>query len=320
MEKLKKSFGSLFVKLLIMAFALSFFSVAFAKMKIIVVSHGTAADPFWSVAKNGVAQAEKDFRRSAGLRVFYRAPATFDMVEMSRLIDQAVAEKPDGLVVTIPDANALGPAIRNAVKAGIPVISMNSGSDDYEKLGVLIHVGQTEYEAGLGAGKRMKALGGKKAIVINHEVGNVALDLRADGFKKGMGGRVEVVGVSKDPNEIKAAVSARLRKDGNIDSVLALGPDAAHPTYDAIKELGKLGSIKLASFDLSPQLLQAATKKEVVFLIDQQQYLQGYLPIAILVQHVKFNTMPSGVVQTGPGFVTPDNAAKVIALAKKGYR
>lgn len=320
MEKLKKSFGSLFVKLLIMAFALSFFSVAFAKMKIIVVSHGTAADPFWSVAKNGVAQAEKDFRRSAGLRVFYRAPATFDMVEMSRLINQAVAEKPDGLVVTIPDANALGPAIRNAVKAGIPVISMNSGSDDYEKLGVLIHVGQTEYEAGLGAGKRMKALGGKKAIVINHEVGNVALDLRADGFKKGMGGRVEVVGVSKDPNEIKAAVSARLRKDGKIDSVLALGPDAAHPTYDAIKELGKLGSIKLASFDLSPPLLQAATKKEVVFLIDQQQYLQGYLPIAILVQHVKFNTMPSGVVQTGPGFVTPDNAAKVIALAKKGYR
>ena len=153
-------------------------------MRVVVVTHGQASDPFWSVVKNGVDYAAKTF----GITVEYRAPDTFDMVKMAQLIDAAVASHPDGLVVSIPDASALGDSIKNAVAAGIPVISMNSGSDVYEKLGVLVHVGQTEFEAGLGGGKRMAAAGVKKAICINQEVGNVALDTRCDGFKKGLGG------------------------------------------------------------------------------------------------------------------------------------
>ena len=99
---------------------------------------------FWSVAANGVDAAAEDM----GVEVEYQAPATFDMVAMSELIDAAVASQPDGLVVSIPDADALGPSIQAAVDAGIPVISMNSGSDVFRDLGVLVHVGQTEFEAG----------------------------------------------------------------------------------------------------------------------------------------------------------------------------
>src|SRR5262249_39410566 len=120
-------------------------------LRFVVVSHGQASDPFWSVVKNGVDQAAKDM----GVKVEYQAPDKFDMVAMSQLIDAAVASKPDGLVVSIPDANALGPSIKKAVAAGIPVISMNSGSDVAKSLGLLTHVGQTEYEAGLGGGERM---------------------------------------------------------------------------------------------------------------------------------------------------------------------
>ncbi|HEV8165886.1 MAG TPA: substrate-binding domain-containing protein, partial [Actinomycetota bacterium] len=68
-------------------------------LKISVVTHGQASDPFWSVVKNGVDAAAKD----TGNTVNYQAPQTFDMVEMSRLIDAAVATKPDGLVISIPD-------------------------------------------------------------------------------------------------------------------------------------------------------------------------------------------------------------------------
>ncbi len=107
---------------------------------------------------------------------------------MAQLIDAAVASQPDGLVVSIPDAEALGDSIKNAVASGIPVVSMNSGSDVYEELGVLVHVGQTEYEAGLGAGKKMKAAGVTKALCVNQEVGNVALDLRCQGFTDGLEG------------------------------------------------------------------------------------------------------------------------------------
>ena len=146
-------------------------SVSALAVDIIVVSHGQANDPFWSVAKNGVDAGCKDM----GVSCKYTAPATFDMVEMAKLIDNAVSQKPKGIVITLPDAAALGKSVKAAIAAGIPVISMNSGSDDYASLGISAHVGQTEFEAGVGGGQKMKAAGGKKALCVNHEVGNVAL-------------------------------------------------------------------------------------------------------------------------------------------------
>src|SRR5260370_471915 len=108
------------------------------------------------------------------------------MVAIAQLINASVSSKPDGLVVSIPDADALGKSIGAAVKAGIPVISMNSGSDDSKKLGCLMHVGQEEYVAGKGAGEKMKAEGVKKAVCVNQEAGNAALDGRAKGLKQGI--------------------------------------------------------------------------------------------------------------------------------------
>src|SRR6478672_13684262 len=110
-------------------------------LRFVVVTHGQASDPFWSVVKNGVDQAAKDM----GVNVQDQAPDKFDMVAMSSLIDAAVATKPDGLVVSIPDAAALSPSIKKAIAAGIPVISINSGSDVAKSLGILTHIGQTEY-------------------------------------------------------------------------------------------------------------------------------------------------------------------------------
>src|SRR5438067_1016692 len=147
--------------------------------RFVVVTHGQASDPFWSVVKNGVDAAAKDL----GVNVEYQAPGRFDMVAMSQLIDAAVASNPDGLVVSIPDADALGPAIRRAVAAGIPVISMNSGSDVAQQLGILTHVGQTEFEAGQGGGTQMAIAGVKHALSVNQEVGNGAPDRRCNGFK-----------------------------------------------------------------------------------------------------------------------------------------
>ncbi|MGI9510228.1 MAG: substrate-binding domain-containing protein, partial [Geminicoccaceae bacterium] len=162
---------------------------------IIVVSHGQASDPFWSVVKNGVERAAKD----TGSNVDYRAPETFDMVAMSQLIDAAVNQEPDGLIVSMPDADALGPSVEKAVAAGIPVISMNSGSDVAKELGALLHVGQSEYDAGKIAGAKMAELGGSKGLCINHEVGNVSLDDRCAGFTEGFGGEVTILPTTNDP-------------------------------------------------------------------------------------------------------------------------
>ena len=284
--------------------------------RFVVVVHGQAADPFWPVVKNGVDEAQK----TTGATVEYRAPATFDMVEMAQLIDAAVASNPDGLVVSVPDAAALGDSIKNAVASGVPVISMNSGSDVREQLGILVHVGQTEFEAGEGGGKQMKAAGVTKAICVNQEVGNVALDLRCEGFAKGLGGEVEVVAVSMDPTEIQSAVKAQFAANADIGGVLALGPSAAEPTLAALDELDMLDKVKFGTFDLSPGVLEAIRDGKMMFAIDQQQFLQGYLPIELLNLYHKYGLMPAGTVMTGPGFVTKDTAAQVIELSAQGIR
>ena len=285
-------------------------------MRFVVVSHGQASDPFWSVVKNGVDTAAKDL----GVTVDYNAPGTYNMVQMGQLIDAAVASQPDGLVVSIPDAEALGDSIRNAVASGIPVISMNSGSDVYESLGVLVHVGQTEYEAGLGAGKKMKAAGVTNALCVNQEVGNVALDLRCQGFTDGLEGTVNVLAVSMDPTEIGNAVKGALSSNADVNGVLALGPAAAEPTLAALEEVEMLDKVKFGTFDLSPTVLKAIADGKMMFAIDQQQFLQGYLPIQFLRLYKLYGVMPAGTVMTGPGFVTKDNAAQVIELSKQGIR
>ena len=283
---------------------------------IIVVAHGQANDPFWSVVKNGAAKAGEH----TGATVDFRSPETFDMVAMSQLIDAAVNQQPDGLVVSIPDADALGPSIRRAVDAGIPVISMNSGSDVAADLGALLHVGQSEFDAGVAAGERLAEMGGTKAICVNQEVGNVSLDQRCEGFAQGFGQTVTVVPTANDPTEVQSKIRAALESDPEVDTVLGLGASlVGEPAVAAVEALGR-DDVMIASFDLSAGFLQAVADGKAAFAIDQQQYLQGYLPVTFLALNATYGLMPGGDVPSGPNLVTQDSAAQVIELSAQGIR
>ena len=295
-----------------------------SNLKFYVITHGQASDPFWSVVKKGVDQAGKDM----GVQVVYEAPAsaTFDVVAMAHLIDSAVAAHPAGLVVSIPDPSGLGPSIKAAVAAGIPVISINSGSDVARSLGVLVHIGQTEEQAGIGGGQKMGVAGVKHALCVNQEVGNAALTLRCKGFEEGLsqtdGGTVKVIGVNlSNPTQTQQTIEAALQHDPSIDGIMTLGPTGATPALKALQDLNKTGQIKLATFDLSSDVLQAIKNGQMLFAIDQQQYLQGYLPIVLLTLYkTNLNTIANDVLQTGPGFVTPANVTQVIQLTAQGTR
>lgn len=318
---MKRLFGLLLIVLLAVA---AFGPVAAQEgrpYRIVVVTHGQASDPFWSVVKNGVDQAAADL----GVTVEYQAPGTFDMVAMSQLIDGVVATDPDGLVVSIPDADALGPSVQAAVAAGIPVISINSGSDVAEEFGVLAHIGQTEYEAGYGGGQRLAAAGATKAYCVNHEVGNIGLDQRCEGLADAMaeaGGTVDVLAVDlADPTGSANRIAAALTADETYDALLTLGPGSALPALQALEDEGLLGEILLATFDLSPEVLEAIRDGNMLFAIDQQQYLQGYLPIVYLTLYLEnLNTPGNILVPTGPGFVTQETAEQVIEYAARGTR
>jgi simple sugar transport system substrate-binding protein len=293
-----------------------------ADIKIEIVTHGQAQDGFWGVVRNGVKAGAADM----GVTATYNAPTQeSDMPGMSALIDAAVAKKPTGLVVSIPNADALSPSIKKAVAAGIAVVSMNSGSDVFKGLGILAHVGQTELQAGIGAGERFKAAGVKNPRCFNQEVGNQALTLRCNGFFQGLGvdGKDKILtGKISDPTGMQATIAAAIQSDPTIDGILTLGPSVANPALAAVTASGK--TIHLATFDLSADVLTAIKDGKMDFAIDQQQFLQGYLPIVILTNYAETGNLPTGdgtgLIMTGPGFVTKDNAANVIALAAKGLR
>jgi len=287
-----------------------------------VVTHGQASDPFWSVVKNGVDQAAKD----QGVSVNYSAPDTFDMVKMSQLIDAAVAKKPNGLVVSLPDYDALKGSLQKARDAGIPIITINSWSDHYKDVGAITHVGQDENFAGQAAGKKLADAGAKKVICINQEVGNAGLDARCNGAKGSIttaGGSLEVVQVDlKDAAGAQNTIKAKLQSDPSIDTILALGPTGSAPALAAVKDLNETVKIKLATFDLSSDVLDAISNGDMMFAVDQQQYLQGYLGVTFMALNAKnLNEVGGGLpVATGPSFVEKSTAAKVKDLTSKGTR
>lgn len=287
-----------------------------------VVTHGQASDSFWSVVKHGVTDAAKD----TGATVNYSAPDTFDMVKMSQLIDAAVAKKPSGLIVSLPDYAALKDALKRASDAGIPIMTINSGSDHYLDVGAITHIGQDETIAGQAAGKRLTDAGAKHVICINQEVGNAGLDARCNGAKKSIeaaGGKLDVVQVDlKDAAGAQNTIQAKVQSDSSINGVLALGPTGASPALAALKALNKNGQIKLATFDLNSDVLDAIVAGDMLFAVDQQQYEQGYLAVVAMNLYVKnLDTIGGGMpVLTGPGFVTKDNATKIKALAAAGTR
>ncbi|KGJ06854.1 simple sugar transport system substrate-binding protein [Paracoccus halophilus] len=284
--------------------------------EIIVVAHGQANDPFWSVVKNGAAKAGED----TGANVDFRSPETFDMVQMSQLIDAAVNQEPDGLVVSIPDADALGPSIRRAVEAGIPVISMNSGGDVARDLGAQLHVGQSEYDAGKAAGAKLAEMGATKAICVNQEVGNVALDQRCAGFAEGFGNPVAVIPTQNDPTEVQSKVRAALESDPDVNAVLSLNATlVGEPSVAAVQALGR-DDVRIATFDMSAGFLEAVAEGKAAFAIDQQQFLQGYLPVVFLALHAQYGLMPGGDVPSGPNLITGDKAAQVVELSAQGIR
>ncbi|MDH2433061.1 sugar ABC transporter substrate-binding protein [Pokkaliibacter sp. MBI-7] len=284
---------------------------------IIVVTHGQASDPFWSIVKNGVTQAGKDYQ----VKVDYRAPETFDMVAMGQLIEAAVNQHPAGLVVSDPDPEALGPAIRKAIAAGIPVISINSGLNAAASLGIKLHVGQEELTAGRAVGEALKQQGARNAICVNQEVGNVALDQRCEGVSAGFGSAVKVLPTTTDPAEVEAKIRATLSADPSIDAVVGLSaPLVGEPAVAAVQALGLNGKVRVASFDLSANFLKDIVAGKAEFAVDQQPFLQGYLPVSFLALNARYGTLPAGNVPSGPSLVTKANAAQVIELSAKGIR
>jgi simple sugar transport system substrate-binding protein len=235
-------------------------------------------------------------------------------------MDAAIASQPSGIAMTIVDPDALAGSAREAANEGIPVVVLNTGQPLWEEVGAITYVGQTEFDAGLEAGKRMAEEGVQNALCVNQEQGNVALEERCAGFTEGLGGNVRELAVQGvDPTAAENSIKTALRNDPDLDGMLTLGPQGALPALQAL-ESGGNEDLMFATFDLAPQVLNAVRDGKILFAIDQQQFLQGYLPVVFLTTYAQYGVTPVNEVATGPRFVTQKEAEDVIELTKQGVR
>jgi simple sugar transport system substrate-binding protein len=289
-----------------------------ATIKVAVVTHGDTGS-FWSVFKKGVDQAKKDLKgRGVSVTQVY---ADNNVPKQVAGINAAIAGGAKVIATSVPDASALRDPLKKAASKGIEIITVNSGLGAFDSLSTyMVHVGQTETIAGKGAGKQFKKAGSKKVLIVIHEASNSGLQQRATGVKAVLGGsKVKVITIpdaKKDIPGTKAKVKAAFNADKSLDSLLGLDPDVTIPLISSVPSKTKIGT-----FDVGGSIKQIQQGK-MLFAIDQQQYLQGYLPVVFAVLFVtNLNTVGNGApVLTGPGIINKANAAKVAALAAKGTR
>ena len=290
---------------------------------IIGVFHADVSNSFSSVVKKGVEQAGDDLN----VKVEFVGPDKFDVVAEGELIKAAIAKKPDGLFVSLPDCDALKGPVQAAIKAGIPVMSFNSGASCFRDVGSLVHVAEDGLQAGKGAGERLVKLGAKNVICLNHEVGNAILEDRCKGIAEALqaaGGKSTIVPTSlADPSVTQGAIEAAFLKDKTIDGIGGeWGGGPSPPVIDqTLTKMGLQGKVVVSYFDPGLDTLPLVKEGKIAFMTSQVPFNQGYLPVSFLASYIRYGVLPGGppgVVNNGGFFITKDNVDQIMALVKQG--
>lgn len=303
------------MKKLLMAAAIgmALSTAAQAAERFVAITHDNGVTSWWAPMIKGAQDAAKE----VGATLEYVPTPSGDMADMAKHIESAAATNPDGILVSLPNPGTEGPAIKAVVAAGIPVVTFNSGEEAAKALGVLMHVGQPEQVAGKAAGERDKKEGVTKAICLNHEMANTSITARCEGYFEGLGTKLNMIDSSNDVTQVKARTAAALESDKSINGVIALDPNVCEAAAASIAEVG--AKIHLSCFDLSSGILKLIKEKKVAFTIDQQPYLQGYLPVIVLHLYHTFGLLPANNILSGPGFVdsaTVDTVSKQAGVTR----
>jgi simple sugar transport system substrate-binding protein len=286
-----------------------------ADLTFTVITHGSAGDAFWDVVQNGAEAAGADL----AISVDYQSDG--EPQRQAQLIDAAVNQGVDGIVVSMANPGALQDSVEAAVEAGIPVVTINSGGDRSAEFGAIGHVGQDETIAGRAAGRQLAADGATSVLCVVHEAGNIGLEERCAGASEGFGGVVTPVQV--DVNDLQGAqstITSQLQGDPGIDAVLTLNSAVAAVAVAAAEDAGS--EVQIATFDLDQDVITGIQDGTIAFAVDQQQYEQGYLPVVMLKLYAEnLNTVGGGQpVLTGPGIVDSGNVDEIAHLASAGTR
>ncbi|WP_328667068.1 substrate-binding domain-containing protein [Streptomyces sp. NBC_00322] len=288
---------------------------ATGRLKIAMVTHSGEGDTFWDIVQSGAkVAARKD-------NVEFLYSANKEGKEQAQLVQAAIDQKVDGIIVTLAKPEAVQDVVKKAVAAGIPVVTINSGAEFSKSLGALSHIGQDESVAGEAIGEELNKRGKKKAVCVIHEQGNVSLEARCAGVKKTFKGTVENLNVDgTNTPATTSSIEAKLQAGKDIDSVVALGAPIAAAAVKAKDGAGS--SAEVNTFDLNAEVVKQLKAKQIGFAVDQQPYLQGYLAIDELwLNKVNGNVIGGGKpILTGPALVTEKDVPALEKLTADGTR
>jgi simple sugar transport system substrate-binding protein len=279
-----------------------------------MITHEVPGDSFWDLIRKGAqAAADKD-------NIELRYSSDPEAPNQANLVQSALDSKVNGIAVTLAKPDAMAPAVKAALAAGIPVTAFNSGFDNFKQMGVQEYFGQDEKLAGIAAGEKLNG-DGAKVICVIQEQGQVALESRCAGVTQGFKGSTEILNVnSKDMPSVESTITAKLQQDPTVDHVVALGAPIA---LTAIQSVGNANSqAKIVTFDTNAALVDAIKGGQVQWAVDQQPYLQGYLAVDALWLYINNKNVIGGGAPTltGPSFIDSSNIDAVASLAKAGTR
>jgi simple sugar transport system substrate-binding protein len=280
---------------------------------IYVVVHGGSGDPYWAIVRRGVEEAATDI----GADITWLNPEEFSLERLVELMNNAVAANPDGIIAAITDPEAVEPPLTDAIENDIPVIAFDvpDPRPEGERIPYLFYVGGDEYLAGQQAAERMLSEGEVTgAVCAIHEAGNLALELRCDGFSDVMdanGIPVENIDVGVDPGRVQTVIQGYLSSNPDTNAILTLGPLGAIPTIQYMTDNDLWGQVMHATFDLDPNTNESIKAGETLFLIDTQPYLMGYLATMMMIMHVNYDFTLAEDVLTGPAIIDETNIAVV---------
>ncbi|MFS8200036.1 sugar ABC transporter substrate-binding protein [Streptomyces sp. CWNU-52B] len=286
------------------------------RMKIAMITHAAPGDTFWDLVRKG---AEVSAAKDNVELVYSNNP---DSSKQANLVQNAIDQKVDGIAVTLAKPDAMKSVVAKAEKAGIPVVGLNGGIDDWKEQGLLEYFGQDEYVAGKAFGEKLNELGAKNNICVIHEQGSVALEDRCRGVDETFKGKTTTLNVNgTNMPAVKSTINAKLKQDSSIDYVVTLGAPFALTAVQSVADSGS--KAKVATFDLNKEMVSAVKSGDIEFAVDQQPYLQGYLSVDALWLYKTNGNFSGGgqePVLTGPAFVDKENVDAISKFAAKGTR
>ncbi|MFG2223258.1 sugar ABC transporter substrate-binding protein [Streptomyces sp. NPDC048644] len=280
-----------------------------------MVTHSGDGDTFWDIVQNGAEQAAaKD-----NIKFVYGHDK--EAQRQSQLVQSYIDQKVDGLIVTLAKPDAMKDVVAKAEKAGIPVVTVNSGAEESKAYGALSHIGQDETVAGEAVGDELNKRGRKKALCVLHEQGNVGHEQRCAGTAKTFKGDLQKLYVEgTNMPDVQSSIESKLQADPSIDSVVTLGAPFAPTAVKAKEQAGSKAEID--TFDLNAQVAGGLKDGSLGFAVDQQPYLQGYEAVDLLWLYKYNSDMLGGgkPVLTGPQVITKKDATALQEYTKRGTR